>query len=316
MATVYGVDNSHYQYPGLAYDADKLIGQGYRFFIAKATQGARYQDPSYHDYRAEAERVGGLFAAYHFLTNESAEAQAENCVKFVTDASIPWMVDVEANGANLAIANAFRAAMKAKGRRVTLLYMPKWYWETLGKPSLRGWKVVSSVYPSSAHKVGSALYPGAKGEGWAVYGGVKPIIWQFASSGKVDGYAGNVDLDAFNGTLSSLRKRNLFKDYAPVKSAPKPAPTKAKPKPVDPVQALPASKKVTSLKHIDTDAKRKVLRRFAKNRGIPFAHKGQLIYALNHLRYAGNLGATGRAAFYAAMGWDKLFNKVCPKWAK
>jgi len=213
--TVYGLDVSHYQSPGLDLDADNLKRQGYQFVMVKATEGSDYRDPAYHAYRTEAQKEGMLFAAYHFLKHGDIAKQVDNFVGFVTDKSIPIMLDVESNGATVADANQFRAEMEKRGRRVTLLYLPHWYWTTLGSPSLKGWTVVSSSYPSSAHKVGSALYPGDNGAGWAAYGGVSPTIWQFASSGEVSGYAGNVDLDAFKGTLDGLIGKNLFKNYGP-----------------------------------------------------------------------------------------------------
>lgn len=228
--TIFGLDVSHYQ-GSLDPDRLNLRAQGYEFIMAKATEGTGYRDPAYHGFRAQAQLERMHFAAYHFLHGGRAAAQADYFCNFVTDPSIPIMLDLEASGAKLADANAFEAEAKKHGRRVSLLYLPHWYWQRIGEPNLAGWsgRLVASSYPSSAHKLGSALYPGPRGSGWKGYGGVTPTIWQFASSGKITGYSGNVDLDAFEGDRAQLDR--LFKNYGP---AAKPAPKKpAPPKRVD-----------------------------------------------------------------------------------
>ncbi|HET8536109.1 MAG TPA: GH25 family lysozyme [Solirubrobacteraceae bacterium] len=232
------LDVSNFQANGLDLDGDNLRAQGYVAVIPKASEGATFRDSTFAGYRAQAEREGMGLAAYHFLSTAPAAEQAKTCASVVGDPSVPIMIDLEAHGATMKDARAFRSAMKALGYHVALLYLPHWYWQRIGSPSLRGWRVVSSAYQSSRHLYGSALYPGANGTGWQPYGGVKPFIWQFASSGRVDGYSGNVDLDAFEGTEAELRKSGAFlwpdaaaKPAHPRKPAPAPAPAAPAPKP-------------------------------------------------------------------------------------
>lgn len=227
MSTL-GFDVSHYQ-SGL--DVGSAKRQGYEFVIAKCTEGTGYADPAYDAFRKAAQANGMLFAAYHFLSHGNAAGQAALLAEHIGDKTIPVMLDVEANGATVADARDFRAACKRRGITVSLLYLPHWYWQRLGSPSLAGWRLVSSAYPSSAHAHGSKLYPGARGSGWAAYGGTKPVLWQFASTGKIDGYAGNVDLDAFEGSRAQLAALGVFKDYGHAKPAPKPPKPKPAPKP-------------------------------------------------------------------------------------
>ena len=245
--TTYGLDESHYQL-GLDIGADHLVRQGYRFFIPKASEGASYIDPTFWAKWQQVKAAGALGAAYHFLTRSPAVQQADNCVKAIHgDRSIRIMIDLEAYGATMADARAFRAEMHRRGYRVTLLYLSHWYWQQIGAPALTGWTLVSSAYPSSAHAYGSALYPGDNGSGWTPYGGVTPTLSQFASSGEVDGYSGNVDLDAFRGTLAQLRALHLFTDFTPRRPAPAPAPTPAPepvPKPARPSVNVRAGRRI------------------------------------------------------------------------
>lgn len=228
MSTTFGLDVSHYQ-AGLDLHAAKR--QGYEFVMAKCSEGTGYVDASYGAFLQTARGSGMLFAAYHFLSHDNAAAQADVVARHIRDKSIPIMLDVEANGATVADANAFRREAAKRGLSVPLLYLPHWYWQRLGSPSLASWRLVSSAYPSSAHAHGSQLYPGARGSGWAPYGGAKPVLWQFASTGKIDGYGSNVDLDAYRGTRDQLAATGLFKDYGHAAPKPSPRPVKPKPKP-------------------------------------------------------------------------------------
>lgn len=211
--TLFGLDESHWQ-GALDLDAsDVFTKQGFVFTMAKATQGTGYKDPHYHDFRAQAQKEGALFAAYHFLESGNVAAQYRNFTEQVSDKSIPIMLDLEAGGAHLVDADEFKRLANKDGRECRLLYLPHWYWSQIGSPSLVGWTVVSSSYPSSKWQYASVLYPGKRGSGWNSYGGVKPTIWQFGSSGRVAGYSGRIDVNAFEGTREALRP--FFKDYAP-----------------------------------------------------------------------------------------------------
>jgi hypothetical protein len=80
----------------------------------------------------------------------------------------------------------------AKGGRVVLNYIPRWYWSGhWGAPSLRpleqrGAGLISSQYTSYSDS----------GPGWEPYGGVTPIIWQYTSTPR--------DMNAFKGTIAEL----------------------------------------------------------------------------------------------------------------
>lgn len=222
--------------------------------IARATEGDWLTDPTYHGFRLQAGRKP--FAGYHFLeSRSSAAAQAAHCYAVV--GKTPLMIDAEPIGsgstkAGKAAADGhedgghvmgcavqhgldkvkpeayisapaiqavadFTDAYRKLGGVVRLVYLPKWYWQALGSPSLqplldRGLKLVSSQYTAYSDS----------GAGWAAYGGMQPSIWQYSSTISFGG-VGAVDFNAYRGSVPEL---------AALLSGPPPAPS---PKPAPPV---------------------------------------------------------------------------------
>jgi lysozyme len=186
------------------------------FVFAKCTEGGSYVDPPYARWLSQADQCGKLFVWYHFLTqSDSAQAQAANTAAHVVDPTLPGMVDVETEGSStptLREVCAYIDACRALGLRIKLAYLPQWYWaQVLGSPDLspltrRGVGLVSSGYPgASAAAGGPSQYQsdgGDHGVGWAAYGGVTPIIWQFTDQAAEGGKS--IDYNAYRGSLAEL----------------------------------------------------------------------------------------------------------------
>jgi len=169
------------------------------FVIIKASEGAHTHDSSFGPMLARARAAGAIPLAYHFLHADSTpQAQAQNLASVPGIKGIPVMVDVEQEGSsfpNIAQCAQFTDACRALGLTVKLVYLPHWYWQQIGSPGLtalssRGLSLVSSAYP------GGSGYPGDGGSGWASYGGMTPVIWQYTDR--------PVDGDAFKGTAAQL----------------------------------------------------------------------------------------------------------------
>lgn len=214
--TLYGLDVANYQ-RGL--NLGTAVDQGYTFAMAKVTEGASFKDTTYEQFRSEAEESGLMFAAYHFLrSDQGIDQQAQWCMNNIGDKSIPVMVDVETEGnsvPSLSQVKGFISAVHNHGGRVSLVYLPEWYWDQhMGRPSLVGLPaIVSSKYVAGTGYA-AALYPGDGSSFWGPYGNIKPTILQYSSSAKYSGYSGTIDVDAFRGTVDQLRSLNLFKDYS------------------------------------------------------------------------------------------------------
>lgn len=181
------------------FQAGMTLAKGTVAVIAKASEGSTFTDGTYAGFKAQAARIGAVFSAYHFLWG-SSDAEVRHCHSIV--GKTPLMIDAENTHVKNTISMivAFAKAYRKLGGIVWGVYLPKWYWQgTLGSPSLAplkaaGLELISSNYTSYSDS----------GPGWAAYGGMSPVQWQYTSSLR---YAGRrVDFNAFKGTVGQLKK--------------------------------------------------------------------------------------------------------------
>lgn len=209
--TIFGPDLASYQ---AGFNLSDL-GSDYPFVLAKATEGDSYVDPDYDGWRQAAHAAGKIFVAYHFLTAGSpASEQAVHLAAHIGDRNLPVMVDLEPEAASaptVADLLSFADECGKLGLRVKLAYLPAWYWrDQLASPELtplkdRGIGVISSNYPRTASSGTLATYQadgGDTGPGWNSYGGITPLVWQFADDDPIGGQ--RVDVNAYRGSAAQL----------------------------------------------------------------------------------------------------------------
>lgn len=183
--------------------------------MVKATEGTTYVNPDYAAAEGRALAAKAFLCAYHFLHAGSAAAQADHA--HAVAGSVPLMLDMEEEGTSqpgVADAVAFIDRFRALGGRCFLLYLPHWYWQRIGSPSLqplidRGMLLVSSEYTA---------YSDA-GPGWSAYGGMTPAIWQWTDSATFNGVR-PVDMNAFRGTFAEFIEIVTTGKKAPVQQPP------------------------------------------------------------------------------------------------
>lgn len=208
--TIFGVDISHNQ---TGIDLERAASGDTVFLAAKVTEGRNYQDPAFDSFRRQAEAQGLLFAAYHYLRGDSSPVeQALNTLAALEDPNVPVIIDLErTNGSpqpNMVHARAYRNAIVSRGGKVAgLLYLPEWYWSEIGRPDTSGWDLWASSYGGNA-----GSYPGDSSSRWNHEGG-KTSVLQFTSAGRVAGYSGNIDVNAYKGTRDELAQTGWFFDY-------------------------------------------------------------------------------------------------------
>ena len=176
--------------------------------MTKATENDNYTNPDYAPAKVRAANAGAYFCAYHFLHAGNGAAQA-SYARSVVGSEVPLMIDCEAEyNSNGTLASApqvsdivdFVNEYRALGGKVYLLYLPHWYWAgNLGQTSLAsvidlGMLLVSSDYTGYSDN----------GPGWAPYGGVAPVIWQYTSTATLNGVT-NVDFNAYKNTLANFQ---------------------------------------------------------------------------------------------------------------
>ena len=186
---------------------ERLAGEGFAAVCHKVTEGASYRDPYWPAVRDWCKTHGMLLIGYHYVRTGGPGAQARLYRDHVGDLSIPCMLDFEDGSGDIAQFWAVVKAFNAVGIEIALSYLPRWYWQRIGSPSLAGVPgLVASSYVSGRNYA-STLYEfggGSQGAGWASYGGASPVVWQFTDSANVAGIP--VDANAFRGSLDDFKK--------------------------------------------------------------------------------------------------------------
>lgn len=199
--------------------------------IAKATEGTTYYDPQYWNFKKQAEAQGSVFMAYHFLWSGTA---AEAATAFHRVGKTPLMIDAENPKVKTTVAMilSFVAEYRKLGGVVHMVYLPHWYWQNnLRSPDLRpltkaGLNLVSSSYTTYSDN----------GPGWAPYGNVTPVMWQYTDALSYGVKPQHVDFNAYKGTIDQ------FKSLITTGSVPAPKPPTPTPPPVPTPTPTPAPK--------------------------------------------------------------------------
>lgn len=198
----FGIDISHHQ--DLSLDLAQCKREGIDFVFLKSSEGSNFLDDKFVANLAEALRAGLLPAAYHYVrSNASAAAQVANVARIVPK-SVPVIPDVEANSGGVALTREFVDRLRAAGYRVPLTYLPKWYWQQIGSPSLADLPPLwSSRYPDNVVGLLAAEWSHVPASYWNGYGGLGVAVLQFTSSVRIAGHQ-PIDANAYKGTREQL----------------------------------------------------------------------------------------------------------------
>jgi GH25 family lysozyme M1 (1,4-beta-N-acetylmuramidase)/predicted small integral membrane protein len=192
-----GIDVSHWQG---SINWSSVYGAGYRFAFIKATEGTGYTDSYFTTNMTNAKNAGLYPGPYHFAhpDTNSATAEAQHFVNvagsYMTNGYLRPALDLE-DGASLS---------KTALTDWVITFMTYVYNQTGVTPVI----YCNSNYAN--YEFDSRItqydlwiahwYVGSPNTGlWDHW-----HFWQYSSTGSVPGISGNVDLDYYNGNLSSL----------------------------------------------------------------------------------------------------------------
>ena len=202
-------------YPDIAsWDAGIEFGNSY-VVVAKATQGTTYKTPQYGGYKQQAASNDVYFVGYHFLEKGNGKGQAQACLEVVGKGQ-PIMVDVETDpasntGPSIQDVADFVNECWDIGIPCWLVYLPHWYWQQIGSPSL------APIIGKPARRLVTSDYMtySDSGPGWNGYGGMDVAVWQYSATVPYGGIQA-VDFNAFKGTESGNIETTLaeFKTFA------------------------------------------------------------------------------------------------------
>ena len=197
----FGLDVSHHQ-PLL--DWNRARAEGVRFAFLKATEGSSFVDSDFAENLRRVRAAGIMVAAYHYVRSTASVASQVANVSRVVPKDVPVIPDVETGSGSLQLTRDFIAGLQAAGYRVPLMYLPRWYWQQIGSPSLTGLPTLwSSRYPDNIQGSLDSEYSQVPASYWSGYGGLGVTVLQFTSSAKVAGY-GPLDANAYIGTRDQL----------------------------------------------------------------------------------------------------------------
>lgn len=180
------------KFPDVSHHNAPLSMTGAPVVIAKATEGAGFQDPAYSNFKKQAASMAVPFMGYHWVNTDSIASQAINAHSVML--STPCMWDAEAIGVSVPRLVQLTNAYRLMGGVVHMVYLPHWFWQfQMGSPDLTplaqlGLHLVSSNYTTYSDT----------GPGWAPYGGMTPVQWQYADNVVFNGKA--IDFNAYKGT--------------------------------------------------------------------------------------------------------------------
>ncbi|MCD7100442.1 LysM peptidoglycan-binding domain-containing protein [Pseudoclavibacter sp. 13-3] len=197
-----GIDTSSYQ------ATLNVAGAQLDFVIVKATEGVGYVNPYCNSHVSQALGSGKLLGLYHFARNRrnTATAEADFFVKNIRGyiGRALLVLDWEDGVADVAWARAFLDRVYATTGVRPLIYM------SASPASTYAWEAVSkdyglwiAGYPNNRpNNLATPACPYKPGHGWTV------VMWQYTSTGRIAGYAGNLDMNVFYGD------RNAWAAYA------------------------------------------------------------------------------------------------------
>jgi GH25 family lysozyme M1 (1,4-beta-N-acetylmuramidase) len=210
---MHGIDISHWQ-KGI--DLSKIKAD---FIIAKATEGIAYTDPCFKQFMETAEKTDRCMGFYHFARPEKNSAKAE-AIYFIEKAGqyfhkgIP-ILDWESEGkSNVQWAKEWLDYVYQLTEVRPLIYMSQavvnqFDWSRVANANYGLWVAKYRDYGIDRNydMTNAGNKPTVKH--WSFY-----AMWQWTSSGRLDNYNANLDLDVFYGD------RDAWLKYAGVKETP------------------------------------------------------------------------------------------------
>ncbi|WP_137703049.1 glycoside hydrolase family 25 protein [Marimonas lutisalis] len=193
---VHGIDVARFQE---AVDWRAARAAGVNFAFIKATEGGDMLDPKFKEHWRGAGRAGIARGAYHFFYFcTPAAVQARWFIRNVprSRGMLPPVLDMEWNPFSPTCtkrpegrivrreARIFLDALERHYGQRPIIYTTPGFYEDTGIGQLRGeefWLRATAETPAQ-------VYPGQR---WQ--------FWQYSATGRVDGIAGDTDLNAFNG---------------------------------------------------------------------------------------------------------------------
>lgn len=205
-----GIDISEWQ---VGMDVERVVREnGLSFVMVRTNYGSNHDDLQFHRHCDGAERGGAIVTPYVYPLASDTRGSIDDAVRIIGGRYDRCIVDWEEGSGGGDHLRAAHERVWEHGLSTPVVYDPTWYWERQGSPNLDWmgqsgriggrWK---SWYPdydpgsfdAILRKLASYVWNDSRG-------GISTRIVQFTSSGRLNGWGGNLDLNYFPGSRSEL----------------------------------------------------------------------------------------------------------------
>ncbi len=208
--TVLGIDVSTYQG---TINWTQVKAAGYTFSWAKATEGLTVKDGQYLNNASNGVSAGMYMGAYHFAhpdvnsTNAGAISEANYFLSvagpYIKTCQLPPALDLEVSNSLTSAqltswVQAWMTTVKNATGITPILYTDGSIANSLGSSMASFCNLWIADPDGSATVAPSATYCGVWFPNWS--------FKQYSWTGTIPGISGNVDVDSYNGTLTSLKQ--------------------------------------------------------------------------------------------------------------
>ena len=192
---VWGLDVSRHQ---KEVNWEKVFEHEQPYFVfIKATEGTLIVDPTYEKHRAELEKTGVLWGAYHFFGHRtSGKAQARNFIKtaklkhgnLIPVLDIEWHRFMKDPKRSAREAKNFCREIKRYYGVNPIIYCSTNFYE----------KYLAETFPEDEYVLWIADYRSCPTLQWQ--------LWQHTDAHRIPGIAGDVDRNVFAGSAEEFKK--------------------------------------------------------------------------------------------------------------
>lgn len=206
MSVMRGIDVSHYKS-----DLD-LHSIDFDFVIPKATGGNGYVDDQCDRFVQQAISLGKKWGVFHYFGDgfndnnpiEEADFFVNNCLGYIGHGILilDWERGGNPNVNNVAMAKAWLDHVFARTGVRPIIYMSLSLVQALDWSSViaGGYGLWVASWPQNNNTVPNYGIDPASDPNPHWDGTVNDVLWQFTSTGRLNGYGGNLDCDYFYGT--------------------------------------------------------------------------------------------------------------------
>lgn len=168
------------------------------FVIIKATQGVSFISPDFQRQITQALSVGKLTGVYHYANGAGVEGEVTHFVSTIAPyldkviLCLDWEGDQNSKFADYRYCEAMLEAIKAKTGRIPFLYMSKSVCRQYKWEKAKNYPLWAAQYKKQAPTTYTDK-PWTDSKGFGAW--TNPLIYQYSSVGRLNGYKNNLDLD-------------------------------------------------------------------------------------------------------------------------